>query len=210
MLPPSFTVGYSTTIIVTPAVRELRRRHPHAQVQAVHLAWNEPRNAVLEHRVDAAVSRLPLGTDGLDVQLLYDEPRTLVVAEDHRLAGRDEVTVDDLAGEALPRVADVAWNAFWRIDPRPDGSPAPDGPLVSALEEKLELIASGQAVAIMAAGDHGGSLRPDLRTIPLRDAEPSQVALVTRAGDRSPLVVDFRAIARGLLTGPIPPAPPPG
>lgn len=208
--PARFTVGYYTTIIVTPAVRELRRRHPSAQVQAVHLAWDEPRIALLDHRVDAAVTRLPVQADGLDVQVLYDEPRTVVVAEDHPLAGRAEVTVEDIAGEPLPRVTDVAWNAFWRIDPRPDGSPAPDGPLVSALEEKLELIAGGQAVAIMAAGDHEGLLRPDLRAIPLRDAEPSQVALITRAGDRSPLVADFRALVRGLLTGPVPPPPPSG
>jgi len=40
---------------------------------------------------------------------------------------------------------DPAWNAYWRIDPRPDGSPAPDGPLVEAVEDKNDLIASGLA-----------------------------------------------------------------
>src|ERR1700754_3507932 len=36
-----FTVGYITSLIVTPAVRELRRRHPEADVRTVHLSWNE-------------------------------------------------------------------------------------------------------------------------------------------------------------------------
>jgi hypothetical protein len=35
------------------------------------------------------------------------------------------------AGEPMPRVPDPAWNAYWRIDPRPGGHPAPDWPGVS-------------------------------------------------------------------------------
>jgi DNA-binding transcriptional LysR family regulator len=58
--PSRITIGYTTNLIVTPAVRELRRQHPDADVQTLHLAWNEPRQALLDHRVDAVVSRLPI------------------------------------------------------------------------------------------------------------------------------------------------------
>jgi len=34
---------------------------------------------VLDHRVDAVVTRLPIRTDGLHVTVLYDEPRVLLV-----------------------------------------------------------------------------------------------------------------------------------
>ena len=61
--PTRITVGYTTNIIVTPAVRELRHRHPDADVHTVHLAWNEPRAALLDHRVDAVVTRLPFPAD---------------------------------------------------------------------------------------------------------------------------------------------------
>jgi hypothetical protein len=81
--PTRITIGYTTGLIVTQAVRLLRRRHPDADVQALHLDWNQPREAMLGHRMDAVATRLP----------------------------------------------DAAWNAYWRIDPRPDGSPAPCGPL---------------------------------------------------------------------------------
>ena len=64
--------------------------------------------------------------------ILYDEPRVLLVPRDHRLAGKESVTLDDIAGEPMPRLPDPAWNAYWRIDPRPDGTPVPDGPLVAA------------------------------------------------------------------------------
>ncbi len=205
--PSRITIGYTTGIIVTPAVRELRHRYPDADVQAVHLDWGEPRAALLDHRVDAAVTRLPFATDGLLVMVLYDEPRALLVPLDHRLAGKESVTLDDIADEPLPRLPDPAWNAFWRIDPRPDGSPAPDGPLVEALEDKLELIAAGQAVAIVAAGLRADHLRPDLTTIPLYGVEPSHVVLATRADDRRRLLAAVGKTLQAHLTGPGPAGP---
>ena len=199
--PSRITVGYTIGLIVTPAVRQLRREQPDADVQTLHLDWNEPREALLDHRVDAVVTRLPIRTDGLHVTVLYDEPRVLLVPLDHRLAGKESVSIDDIAGEPIPRLPDPAWNAYWRIDPRPDGSPAPDGPLVEAIEDKNELIAAGQAVAVIPAGIAVGSPRPDLTTIPLHGVEPSHVVLATRAGDRGRLVAAFRKCAQALLTG---------
>jgi DNA-binding transcriptional LysR family regulator len=200
--PSRITVGYTPGLIVTPAVRLLRRQHPDADVHTLHLEWSEPRPALLDHRVDAAVTRLPLATDGLHVTILYDEPRLLLVPRDHRLAGKESVTLDDIAGEPIPKMPDPLWNAFWRVDPRPDGTPAPDGPLVAAIEDKNELIASGQAVAIIPGGIPGGGIRPDLTTIPLHGVAPSHVVLATRAGDRSRLVAAFRRTAQDCLTGP--------
>lgn len=205
--PDRITIGWTTTVIVTPAVRELRLRRPSAQVETVHLPWNAARTAVLERDVDAVVTRLPLADADLHLTPLYEELRVLLVGEDHRLAGRPSVSVLELAADPMPRVEDEAWNAFWRIDPRPDGSPAPDGPPVRTLEDKLELVASGAAVAVIAATEYDNTVRPDVVAVPLTDAEPSQVVLATRAGETSPLVVAFRAVARAVLTGPVPPPP---
>ncbi len=78
------------------------------------------------------------------------------------------------------------------------GSP-PDGPFVDALEDTLELIASGHAVAIVSAGLRGDSLRPDLTTVPLEGVEPSHVVLATRRDGRGGLVAAFRAAAQRCL-----------
>jgi DNA-binding transcriptional LysR family regulator len=204
--PRRITIGYTTNLIVTPAVRELRRQHPDADVHALHLVWNEARAALLDHRVDAVVTRLPLTADQLRVTVLYDEPRALLVPLDHRLAGKESVTLDDIADEPLPRVPDPAWNAFWRVDPRPDGSPAPDGPLVQAIEDKLELIAAGETVAIVPAGGTS-RFRPDLTAVPLHGVEPSHVVLATRADDHNRLVAAFRKCAQAHLIGPRPAEP---
>src|ERR1700731_5190388 len=198
--PSRITIGYTSGLIVTPAVREMRREHPDAEVQVLHVDWDQARDALLDHRVDAVVTRLPFPTDRLHVTVLYDEPRVLAVPIDHRLAGRESVTLDDIADEPMPRGrhSDPAWSAFWRIDPRPDGRRAPDGPFIDAIEDKFELIASGQAVAI-TAGLHGNTLRPDITTVPLDGVEPSHVVLATRAGDRGGLVAAFRNLAEAHL-----------
>lgn len=205
--PSRVTIGYTVSVIITPAVLDLRRQYPDAEVHTLHLDWNEAREALLDHRVDAAVTRLPIRTDGLHVTILYDEPRLLLIPLGHRLAGKESVTLDDIADEPIPRLPDAAWNAYWRIDPRPDGSPAPDGPLVAAVEDKLEVIAAGQAVAIIPGGVRTASPRPDLTTVPLHGVEPSHVVLATRAGDRSRLLTAFRKSAHALLTGPAPDEP---
>jgi DNA-binding transcriptional LysR family regulator len=191
--PRRFTIGHTAGLMIAPAVRELRRRHPDAEVQTLALAWNDAHVALLDRRVDAAVARLPFPTGGLDVTVLYDEPRVLLVPVSHRLAGKESIGLDDIADEPMPRVGDQAWNAFWRVDPRPDGRRAPGGPLVAGLEDKLELIAAGQAVSIVPAGDLP---RPDLTTVPVRDVEPSPVVLATRAGDRNALIASLAAASR--------------
>jgi DNA-binding transcriptional LysR family regulator len=199
--PSRITIGYTANLIVTPAVKNLRLQHPDADVQTLYLDWNEPRDALLDHRADAVVTRLPIRTDGLHVTILYDEPRMLLVASDHRLAGKESVTLNDIADEPMPRLPDPAWNAYWRIDPRPDGSPAPGGPVVDDLEDKLELVASGQAVTIIPAGVRD-SFRPDLTTVPLHGVDPGHVVLATRADDRGRLVAAFRKSAQACLASP--------
>ncbi|MFE6283299.1 LysR substrate-binding domain-containing protein [Streptomyces sp. NPDC057877] len=195
------TVGYTAGLIVTSAVRELRHRHPEAEVRTLYVSWAEVHAALLDRRVDAVVARVPFPTDGLRVTPLYEEPRVLVVPLDHPLAGKESVTLDDIADEPMPRPrdADPAWTAYWRIDPRPDGRPAPDGPLVEHIEDKFEVVAAGEAV-VLSAGHRVGRLRPDLTTVPLTGVEPSRVVLATRADDDNSLVAAFRGVAVAHLT----------
>lgn len=201
--PSRLTVGYSMGLIVTPAVLQMREKHPEADVHATHLKWDEAREALLDHRVDAAVGRLPFPTDRLHVTILYDEPRVVLVPSNHRLAERNSLTLEDIADEPMPRIrnADPSWSAYWRAEPRPDGSLAPEGPIIDALEDKFEVIASGQAISL-SAGKHGNAFRSDVVAIPLTGVEPSHVVLATRADDRSRLVAAFRKIAQSTLTAP--------
>ncbi|WP_432825066.1 LysR substrate-binding domain-containing protein [Dactylosporangium sp. CA-092794] len=199
--PGALTIGYTGNLIVTAAVRELRRRHPGAGVHTRHLAPPEVPVALLDHRVDAAVARLPFPTARLSVTVLYEHPRVLVVPATHRLAGKESIGLADFADEPLVRTSDPELDAFWRIDPRPGGEPAPDGPLATTVEDKLELVAAGDALALAPAGNEFAALRPDLTAVLVDGIEPCRVVLATRAGERSRLLDDFHEIATTLLQG---------
>ncbi len=197
-------IGYVGDFVVTPAVRDLRRRHPDAAVRTRHLEWNDAHTALLENRVDVLVARrpFPFPTDRLRLTVLYDEPRVLVVSAFHRLAGKESISLDDFADEPMVGYpgTTTAWSAFWRIEPRPDGRPAPLGPRVDTFEDKLEVIADGQGVAILPAGERRTALRQDLTSIPVEGIEPCQVVLATRVNERSRLVKAFRESAQTHLT----------
>ncbi|MCE0540822.1 LysR substrate-binding domain-containing protein [Kineosporia rhizophila] len=201
--PSRLIAGYTAHLIITPVVAEMRRRHPEATIEARHVEWNQPRTALLEHRVDVAVTRLPLNTDGLQVSTLYEEQRAVLMHSGHRLADRQSLTLDDIIDEPMPRApenADPLWTDFWRLDPRPDGHPAPDGPVIETVQDKFEVVASGQAIAIVPLASGYG--RPDLVGVPLLGIPPGRVALVTRAGDSRTLVGAFRELARAMMKGP--------
>lgn len=202
--PRTLTIGYTTNLVIAPAVRELRRRRHDAEVQTRHLEWNGAHPALLEHRVDVAVTRLPIPTDGVEITVLYREPKVLLLSRRHRLAGRDAVDLDDIAGETMPRVGDPAWDAHWRTDPRPDGRRAPDGPVLADKAELFDYLAEGDAVLIAPADSRAPDLIPDLTTVPLRGAEPGEVALAHRAGELNPLVGAFADCAAALLRPGVP------
>ncbi|WP_406143638.1 LysR family transcriptional regulator [Streptomyces sp. NBC_01012] len=199
----TITVGYVEDLVVTAAVQDLRRRHPDAHVRTRHLDWDEA-GALPDRQVDALIIRtpLPIPSDGLDVTVLYDEPRALLVPALHRLAGKESVTPDDFADEPLVACAGMAelWTGFWRLEPRPDGNPAPLGPMLAdTFEDKLEVVADGRAIALVPADDRRCALRDDLVTIPVEGVEPCQVVVATRSADANPLVAHFRESAKNLL-----------
>ena len=201
--PSTITIGYADDLVVTPAVRALRHQHPHAQIRTRHVAWGDAA-ALSDHRIDVLVARLPLARagEGLAVTVLYAEPRVLVVPTTHRLAGEESVTADDLAQETFAACsgATTTWQESWRSEPRPDGSRAPvETETAESFEDELETVAAGTAVALLRRGDRRTVLREGLTTVPVTGVEPSRVAVVTRSGERHPLVVEFRDTARSLL-----------
>ncbi|MDR7275334.1 LysR family transcriptional regulator [Catenuloplanes atrovinosus] len=186
------TIGYVEDLIITPAVRELRRRHPGARIDVRFLDCRET-SALTEGRVDALVARapLPFAAGEVSIGTLYREPRVLLVPAGHALAARVSVSTADLAGYApFPcALTDPAYRLLGT-------GPVPAGPAVESYQDKLELVAAGEAIAVVPEGDRRSMLRPELATVPITDAPASEVVLATRPGDPNPLIRDFRAAAR--------------
>ena len=189
------TIGYVEDLVITPAVRELRRRHPDAEIDTRHLDCQKL-PAFSDGRVDVLVARTPLPFPAEEVRIvpLYEEPRMLVVPVGHRLAGRTSVTEADFADDEPFPCPVAGWSPIRLLGSSPDRT-------VVGFEDKLELVAAGRAIAVLPVGDRRSTLRPDLVTVPLEGAPTSKVVLASRAGDPNPLVRGFQAVARECLTG---------
>jgi DNA-binding transcriptional LysR family regulator len=190
-------IGYVEDLVITAAVRELRRRYPDAEIATRYLSCRDV-GALSDKRVDALIARAPLPFAAADVFTtpLYEEPRMLAVPRGHPLADRASVTAEELAGEdAAPCAFETAdWTSYRIL-----GAGVPP---IESYEDKLELVASGRAIAVLPVGDRRSSLRPDLVTVPIEDAPPSQVVLVSRQGDPNPMIRNLRLAAKAVLTAP--------
>ncbi|KJC63218.1 LysR family transcriptional regulator [Agreia bicolorata] len=197
--PHRLTVGYVGGLIITPAVAHLKRTNPGIDVRTLHLHWSDAHAALLDHRADVVVARTPFPTDGLRTTVLYEEPRVLLVPLGHRLANRPSVTLQDFAEEPLVGYDRADYDAFWRVTPRPDGSPAPYGPVADVWHDKLESVASGAALAVAPSGPGNGAPRPDLIAVPVEGIAWSTIVVASRLEHRKPLVAAFEKSAKAKL-----------
>jgi DNA-binding transcriptional LysR family regulator len=197
--PATITIGYAPGFIITPAVRDLRERHPDAVVHTRYLTAEDSRS-LAEHRVDVVVAWQPLAlpVEGCRVTVLFDDPRVLVVPVSHRLAGRASVTMADFADEPMVDFvipgATAEWLDFWWPE-RPGGGRLLAGPAVHTVQDKFELVASGRAVVMHPRGDESVLIRRDLTSIPIEGIPPCQAVMLTRPVEDNDLVDEFRRSA---------------
>jgi DNA-binding transcriptional LysR family regulator len=183
-------VGYVEDLIITPAVRELRRRHPSADIGTRHLECYDD-DALADGRVDVVVARDPLfATGNARVTILYEEPRMLVVPTDHPLAGRKSLSPKDFAGDSSMVCPNGGTRVIYPTDGRGDSAQA------AGFEDRLELVATGRAMALLPVGDRRSSLRADLVSVPVEGVPASRVVVAARAADPNPLVAEFVDAAR--------------
>ncbi|MET9311073.1 LysR family transcriptional regulator [Kribbella sp. NPDC003505] len=168
-------------------VTELRDDFP--GVEVVVSGFGEQADMVRDGRADVALVSRPFDDLGLEREELYEEPRVAALPVTHELAGRDVLAADDLAGIPAPRWsrADVAQRNYWSA--RPDD--AVDGPVVQDSAQLLEVVAFGQAVALVPRSMAERNIRPDVVYRPVTDVEPYRMYVVWPAGSRSAELARF-------------------
>lgn len=182
-------VGFRAGVAVTPAVRAFEGRHPDVVVDVQRIEADDQAAMLLDGRIDVGYVRLPIDEAGLRVTPLYTEPRVAVLPAGHRLAGKEEVTEADLAGEPL----------VWHGDPstQPTKRPLPNaGYLVRGVDEILQHVAAGRGISFLARSASVFSSHPDIVYVPVSGLAPDQVCLAVAASHTSPVVDDFVAAAR--------------
>lgn len=182
-------VGFRAGIPVIPAARAFEARHPDVVVDVQRIEWEDQAPMLLDGRIDVGYVRLPIDGVGLHVTPLYTEPRVAVLPAGHRLAGKEEVTEADLAGEPL----------VWHADPgtQPTRRPHPNaGYLVRGVDETLEHVAAGRGISFLARSATVFYSHPDVIYVPIPDLAPDQVCLAVASSRTSPVVDDFLTAAQ--------------
>ena len=162
-------------------------------VQVVVSGFGEQADMVRDGRADVALVSRPFDDHGLETELLYTEPRVAALPARHELAAREVLAADDLAGIPAPRWnrANVAERNYWSA--RPD-DPV-DGPIVQDSSQLLEVVAFGQAVALVPQSMAERNIRPDVVYRPVTDVQPYQMLVVWPAGSRSADLAKFVEVA---------------
>ncbi|MGK5530288.1 LysR family transcriptional regulator [Streptomyces sp. URMC 129] len=184
--------GVATRLLLR--VCERFRADPDApELRVVVSGFGEQADMVRDGRADLAIAAC-VDSHGLDVRLLMTEPRVAALAVGHRLAGRAVLGTADLVTEPAPRWSDsqVVDRDYWLGHP---DRPA-DGPVVRDSAQLLEVVALGQAVALVPVSLAAANVRPDVTYRPVPDAAPYRALALRQKGNRSPWIDRFVRIAR--------------
>jgi DNA-binding transcriptional LysR family regulator len=182
-------VGFRAGIPVAPAVQLFAARHPDVVVDVQRIEWDDQASMLLDGRIDVAYVRLPIDETGLRVAPLFTEPRVAVLPAGHPLAGREQITEADLAGEPLIWPGDASTQPTRR--PHPNA-----GYLVPGVDETLEHVAAGRGISFLARSATVFHSHPDISYVPVTDLAPDQVCVAVPASRTAPVVDDFFAAAQ--------------
>ena len=112
----------------------------------------------------------------------------------HRLAGKDTITIADLADEHL--LQDPAAVPEWRdIATEMRTGQRRSTPVFRTVEEKLEHVAAGYGIVLLPLSTAAFYTRPGVAYVHVSDVPPNQVCLAWDATRRGRLIQDFAAIA---------------
>jgi DNA-binding transcriptional LysR family regulator len=192
----TFTVGFMPGLLVTTPVRALSAAHPDLTCDVIRTSWDDQVEVVHDGRVDVSFVRLPIDQTGLKLISLFSEPRFAALPADHRLAGKQKISITDLADEHLLQDPDAV--PEWReIAPEMrSGNNRWPVPVFRTVEEKLEHVAAGHGMVILPRSTATFYRRPDVICIPVEDISPNQVSLAWDASRRNRLLYEFADLAK--------------
>ncbi|WP_341976039.1 LysR substrate-binding domain-containing protein [Microbacterium sp. LWO13-1.2] len=179
-----------------------RAAEPDADLHYVELTMTNQLSALADGEVDVALLRLPVSDERFTVEPLFAEPRVAVVPAGDELAAADSLVVGDLLDRPFAVAAagtPSAWRSYWSFDAQ-RGERSRVGGEVRSILESLATVAYGNAVDTFPSTAAVLFPHPGVSYVPLRDAEPSSLALVSDARPSSEdLINRFREVAANIV-----------
>jgi DNA-binding transcriptional LysR family regulator len=179
-------------------------RHPACRVVVTEIPWTDPLGPLRRGEVDMTAIRFPVRQPDLVVgPVLTTDERALAVADDHPLAGRPSVGVEDLADYevAVPAGA-VPRELIDALIPRttPSGRPIARRLVTGGSVQTLAMVARGEIVHATVAALPDYMSYPGITYIPFVDLPSCDAGLVWRASAEKPAIRAFAAVAEEVVS----------
>ena len=185
-------------------VREFEARHPDCEVEISDAGWDDPLGPLQRGEVDLLAMRLPIDRPDLVVgPILTSQPRVLAVARDHPLAGRESVTLEDVADYRVARLDTLPREMIAELIPARAPSGRPIRRLRRAVrrqDELTALIALGRIVHPTGTTFASRYGHPDIVYVPLTGMPPCRSALLWRRAGADARVAAFARYAGALAS----------
>ena len=197
----SFRLAVVPGVTVGKWARMWAERLPGIELQVLPVEAARAADRVAEDG-GAGLLRLPVNPATFHAIPLYTETSVVVVPRDHLLTAAAEVTLADLASEALLQPADDV--LAWPATPPAVGSEPPEwtGPPAAMVAPPtaavaVEMVAAGAGVLVVPQSLARLHRRRDLAYRPVTDAPTSSVGLVWPRDGHTDLVQQMIGIVRG-------------
>lgn len=132
-------------------------------------------------RADVALIFADFDPEGLDYEVLLEEPLVVAIAASNPLAAKETIAPADLTADHTPKANDLLW---W-----PAGSPEPTA--FDGLSQMVQLIELGELVAFLPLSVVARYPRPGLVTRPLSDVPPGRLVVAWPRAATSPATAAF-------------------
>ncbi|ANH92307.1 MULTISPECIES: LysR substrate-binding domain-containing protein [unclassified Streptomyces] len=194
-------LGYTCAVLgqqTVPLLRSWRRAHPHVPLDVVR--QDNSTAGLATGDTDVAVLRTVPADPRIRTEALYREDRVAALPDDHPLAGRERVRLAELTADpglplALWPDAGTASPELWPPERRPAATVE-----VGNVDEWLNLIATGAAFGLGAAGTAESHGHPGVRFVPVSDAPAATVYLARPAHPTHPRTEEFLAAVRDVVS----------
>ncbi|WP_406049490.1 LysR family transcriptional regulator [Kribbella sp. NBC_00889] len=180
----------SGSLVLNEAVKLFEQSYDGADVRLVATPLTDRLGPLRRREVNLSVTRLPLDQPDIVIGpvLSRGDPRVVMVAVDHPLASRSQVSVEDFADYPVRRPADPPELAHASCPTHtPSGRPiVPADIHINDSSELLLLIAQGRLVHPTVAPFAEHFRHPGIAIIPIQDLPPSSTALAWLRGYEDP------------------------
>ena len=193
-------VGAAAGQFVLEVAELCQRRYPGSEVSIRENQFGDGLDGLLRaDHIDVLLAALPVREPDLTVgPVLFREDRMLAVSARHPFAGRESVSMEDLARDAVlrsPQAIPDYWDATLAPPRTADGRPTRRGPVFSTIQEMLALVGAGKGVYPVPTQATQFYVRPDVAYVPIRDAPPFEWGLIWRTSGATGQIQAFSQAA---------------